>query len=96
MNPFSESFCSVSSRSSWKTARSMSILRATFITPFIKEKQSAPDDNYNMTKIMILGEEIEKFKATTEGKGFWGARKMIWTLHSQVSTIGPSWTVSSG
>ncbi|PQE23595.1 adenosine deaminase family protein [Rutstroemia sp. NJR-2017a BVV2] len=52
-------------------------LRLAFTFFYYGEGQEEGDETYsNMFKVM--GEEIEKFKASEEGKGFWGAR-MIWT-----------------
>ncbi|PGH16628.1 hypothetical protein AJ80_05130 [Polytolypa hystricis UAMH7299] len=52
-------------------------LRDAFASPFRREGQEVPDEDYN-EMIRIIGEEIERFKDTEEGKGFWGAR-IIWT-----------------
>ncbi|KAM3074550.1 hypothetical protein ACMFMG_007980 [Clarireedia jacksonii] len=52
-------------------------LRLAFTFFYYGEGKEQGDETYsNMFKVM--GEEIEKFKASEEGKGFWGAR-MIWT-----------------
>lgn len=52
-------------------------LRAAFVIPFYKEGSETPEDGF-ATYMGVLDEEITKFKASDEGKGFWGAR-MIWT-----------------
>ena len=52
-------------------------LRSAFYTPYrCADKEEWDSDFFNMLEHM--GEEIEKFKASEEGKEFWGAR-MIWT-----------------
>ena len=43
-----------------------------------------PDEGYDIM-IRTLGEEIEAFKASPEGSGFWGAR-MIWTTVRRLPT----------
>ncbi len=52
-------------------------LRLAFMWQWYREGHEEPDDDYDEF-FRIFGEEIEKFKASEEGKGFWGAR-MIWT-----------------
>jgi adenosine deaminase CECR1 len=52
-------------------------LRLAFVFQYYKEGQQVPEDNYARF-FEVFGEEIDKFKASEEGKGFWGAR-MIWT-----------------
>ncbi|KAF2796110.1 Metallo-dependent hydrolase [Melanomma pulvis-pyrius CBS 109.77] len=52
-------------------------MRSAFYTPYRCAGQDEFDKDYfNMLEHM--DDEIEKFKASAEGKGFWGAR-MIWT-----------------
>lgn len=52
-------------------------MRSAFYTPYRCAGQDEFDkDSFNMLEHM--DDEIEKFKASAEGKGFWGAR-MIWT-----------------
>lgn len=45
--------------------------------PYRREGQETPDSDFN-NMIAAFGEEVEKFKASPEGQGFWGAR-IIWT-----------------
>lgn len=52
-------------------------LRAAFVHPYRREKSATVDEDYHGL-FQALEEEIEKFKNSDEGKGFWGAR-MIWT-----------------
>ncbi|CAD6440247.1 17307a11-68e5-4291-a9b3-7c6968a900b1 [Sclerotinia trifoliorum] len=52
-------------------------LRLAFTFFYYSEGQEKADDTYS-NMFRVFGEEIEKFKASEEGKGFWGAR-MIWT-----------------
>jgi adenosine deaminase CECR1 len=49
-----------------------------FITPFLLEGQDSPSTSRSMDLARVFVEEIERFKASEEGKGFWGAR-FIWT-----------------
>lgn len=52
-------------------------IRTDFLAPFYREGIERPDDDhFNM--LAALEDEIEKFKESEEGKGFWGAR-LIWT-----------------
>lgn len=37
-----------------------------------------PDTGFNY-RVAVMGEEIEAFKKTEEGKNFWGGR-LIWTV----------------
>jgi adenosine deaminase CECR1 len=56
-------------------------LRSAFYTPYrCAQKDSWDGDWFNMLDHMA--NEIEDFKASEEGKGFWGAR-MIWTTIRQ-------------
>lgn len=52
-------------------------LRAAFVIPYYKQGSDTPEEGY-ADLIGALDEEIEKFKASEEGKRFWGAR-LIWT-----------------
>lgn len=52
-------------------------LRAAFGFKFYKAGQETPEEGFEEL-FRIFGEEIENFKKSEEGKGFWGAR-MIWT-----------------
>lgn len=52
-------------------------LRLAFTFRYFKEGKETPETSYD-GMFKVFGEEIEKFKASEEGKGFWGAR-MIWT-----------------
>lgn len=52
-------------------------LRITFLFQFRKEGKDVPEDDYTEF-FRIVEEEIERFKATEEGKNFYGAR-IIWT-----------------
>ncbi|EEH18613.1 hypothetical protein PABG_07673 [Paracoccidioides brasiliensis Pb03] len=59
-------------------------LRDTFTPPYRREGEDDPTEDYN-DMVRVIGEEIEKFKATEEGKNFWGGR-IIWTA---VRSNGP-------
>lgn len=52
-------------------------LRAAFGFKFYKTGQETPEEGFGEL-FRIFGEEIENFKKSEEGRGFWGAR-MIWT-----------------
>ncbi|KAI9820142.1 MAG: hypothetical protein M1832_003849 [Thelocarpon impressellum] len=52
-------------------------LRAAFVFEYRREGSEAAEEGYEEV-IRVLGEEIDLFKASDEGKRFWGAR-MIWT-----------------
>ncbi|KAI9719472.1 MAG: hypothetical protein M1812_003543 [Candelaria pacifica] len=52
-------------------------LRAAFTFQYRREYSEAADEGYE-EMIRVLGEEVERFKATDEGTRFWGVR-MIWT-----------------
>jgi adenosine deaminase CECR1 len=52
-------------------------LRLTFAFRYYREGKDEPEETFD-SMFYVFGEEIEKFKAAEEGKGFWGAR-MIWT-----------------
>lgn len=52
-------------------------LRAAFTFQYRREHSETPDEGYE-EMIRVLGDEVQKFQATDEGKRFWGAR-MIWT-----------------
>jgi adenosine deaminase CECR1 len=52
-------------------------LRLAFMWQWYPEGQEEPTAGFREF-FKAFGEEIEKFKASEEGKGFWGAR-MIWT-----------------
>lgn len=53
-------------------------LRTVFITPFLLEGMQSPPTGGSMDLARVFVEEINKFKASEEGKDFWGA-KFIWT-----------------
>jgi adenosine deaminase CECR1 len=56
-------------------------MRSAFVTPYrCAGKETWDADSFN--KLLHMDEEIEAFKKTEEGKGFWGAR-MIWTTIRQ-------------
>ncbi|KAI4641393.1 uncharacterized protein J4E78_010456 [Alternaria triticimaculans] len=56
-------------------------LRAAFYTPYRSSKKEIWDsDHFNLLE--HLADEIEKFRASEDGKDFWGAR-MIWTTIRQ-------------
>lgn len=59
-------------------------LRAAFVFQYRRTGSEAPEPDYNEV-IRVLGEEIENFKGSEEGKDFWGAR-MIWTTIRSFST----------
>ncbi|KAL1953192.1 hypothetical protein VTO42DRAFT_3398 [Malbranchea cinnamomea] len=52
-------------------------LREAFPVPYRQENAETCDKDFN-NMIRVIGEEIEKFKASEKGKNFWGAR-IIWT-----------------
>ncbi|GME23172.1 adenosine deaminase family protein [Neofusicoccum parvum] len=52
-------------------------VRAVFVTPWRPEGSEEVDTNHDGF-FKAFGEEIEKFNASEQGKGFWGAR-FIWT-----------------
>lgn len=52
-------------------------MRLAFTFFYYKEGQETPEKTYS-EMFRVFGEEIEKFKASEEGRGFWGVR-MIWT-----------------
>lgn len=52
-------------------------IRSDFITPFTRVGCNEPDQGCE-AMFKALDEEIEAFKNSEEGKGFWGAR-LIWT-----------------
>ncbi|KAL2002792.1 hypothetical protein VTN02DRAFT_5894 [Thermoascus thermophilus] len=51
--------------------------RAAFVFEYRREGNDAPDKDY-VEFLRVFKEEVEAFKTTDEGKGFYGAR-MIWT-----------------
>jgi adenosine deaminase CECR1 len=53
-------------------------MRAAFVFQYRREGSETPEEGYE-EMIRVFGEEIEHFKASPEGKNFWGAR-MIWTI----------------
>ncbi|KAI9868121.1 MAG: hypothetical protein M1813_006866 [Trichoglossum hirsutum] len=52
-------------------------VRAAFVFQYRREGSEIPEEGYE-EMIRVFGEEVEIFKASPEGKKFWGAR-MIWT-----------------
>lgn len=52
-------------------------MRSVFVVPFTRTGASKPEED-NLALLDALQEEIENFKNSEEGKGFWGAR-LIWT-----------------
>jgi len=52
-------------------------LRLAFTFHYYAEGQEEPEKTYDRM-FKVFGEEIEAFKASEDGKEFWGAR-MIWT-----------------
>lgn len=52
-------------------------IRSVFVVPYTRTGQEKPDEDYG-NMLQALQEEIDSFKNSEEGKGFWGAR-MIWT-----------------
>ena len=52
-------------------------VRAAFTFQYRREGSETPEEGYEEV-IGVFGEEVEHFKASSEGKNFWGAR-MIWT-----------------
>lgn len=59
-------------------------MRSVFVLPFTKEGADQPDDDAEGL-MQALEEEIEAFKQSEEGKGFWGAR-LIWTTIRSLQT----------
>jgi adenosine deaminase CECR1 len=52
-------------------------LRCAMVSDYFKEGEEVAQSNYEHL-FKVFGEEIEAFKNSDEGKGFWGAR-LIWT-----------------
>lgn len=52
-------------------------LRTVFVAPFTREGAAAPEEDED-AMLRALQEEIDAFRASDEGQGFWGAR-LIWT-----------------
>jgi adenosine deaminase CECR1 len=52
-------------------------MRIAFTFRYFQEGEEKPEESYDRM-FKVFGEEIEKFKNSEEGKGFWGMR-MIWT-----------------
>ncbi|KAL2351476.1 hypothetical protein BJ546DRAFT_270689 [Cryomyces antarcticus] len=52
-------------------------MRAAFVFQYRREGSETFDEDYE-GMLGVLDEEVEKFKISEEGKGFWGLR-MIWT-----------------
>ena len=52
-------------------------MRLAFTFPYFANGMEVPEESYDRM-FKVFGEEIEKFKNSEEGKGFWGMR-MIWT-----------------
>ncbi len=52
-------------------------LRLAFTFFYYREGSEEPEPTYDRL-FKVFGEEIKNFKASEEGKEFWGAR-MIWT-----------------
>ncbi|KLJ05409.1 adenosine deaminase [Blastomyces silverae] len=59
-------------------------LRDTFVEPYRRENEDVPCADFN-EMVRVIGEEIEKFKATKQGENFWGGR-VIWTALRQMGT----------
>lgn len=59
-------------------------IRHIFLYPFYREGSEAPDEDYTYF-FEVLEDEIDAFKASEDGKGFWGA-SFIWTTQRQ---LGP-------
>lgn len=59
-------------------------IRSAFLIPFYKEDSEEPEDGYEYM-IDVLDDEIEKFKESVEGEGFWGAR-LIYTCIRSLGT----------
>lgn len=64
-------------------------LRQAFTFFYYREGSEDPEPTYDRM-FKIFGEEIEKFKASEEGKGFWGMR-MIWAGQSHINRIILRW-----
>lgn len=61
-------------------------LRSAFNIPYTRTGAEKPDEDFH-EMIRVLGEEIDSFKASEEGKDFWGAR-VIWTTIRSFDTQG--------
>jgi adenosine deaminase CECR1 len=59
-------------------------LRSVFVIPFTRAGEDQPDGDFG-SMLQALQEEIENFKNSAEGQGFWGAR-IIWTTIRQFDT----------
>lgn len=52
-------------------------LRCAFVFEYRRENHMKPEEGYDEF-FRVFGDEVEKFQATENGKGFWGCR-FIWT-----------------
>lgn len=59
-------------------------IRSAFLQPFYKEHSEEQEDGYEYM-FDVIDDEIEKFKESEEGKGFWGAR-LIYTCIRSLGT----------
>jgi adenosine deaminase CECR1 len=59
-------------------------LRSVFVIPFTRAGEDQPDGDFG-SMLQALEEEIDSFKNSAEGQGFWGAR-IIWTTIRQFDT----------
>jgi adenosine deaminase CECR1 len=59
-------------------------LRSVFVIPFTRAGEDQPDGDFG-SMLQALQEEIDNFKNSAEGQGFWGAR-IIWTTIRQFDT----------
>ncbi|KAF2767005.1 Metallo-dependent hydrolase [Teratosphaeria nubilosa] len=61
-------------------------LRSVFVEPWTRANQEQPDTDFE-SMFAALEEEIESFRASPQGQGFWGAR-LIWTTMRHLPTKG--------
>ncbi|KAK0295463.1 hypothetical protein LTS00_006094 [Friedmanniomyces endolithicus] len=54
-------------------------IRSIFLQPFTRTAAAKPDDDFE-GMLAVLQEEIDAFKSSEAGSGFWGAR-LIWTTN---------------
>ncbi|KAI9753565.1 MAG: 18S rRNA pseudouridine methyltransferase [Chaenotheca gracillima] len=59
-------------------------LRVAFVFEYRKTGSETPEEGYG-EMIRVLGDELDRFRASEEGKKFWGAR-MIWTTIRRFDT----------
>ncbi|GAB7355103.1 hypothetical protein MBLNU459_g5683t1 [Dothideomycetes sp. NU459] len=56
-------------------------IRSAFLIPFYKENSEDPEEGFEYL-VDVMDDEIETFKDSDEGKGFWGARLIYTCIRS--------------